>query len=60
VRSASFKPAKGRLKDLKKIDNLIEDLSNTIIESQSLQDKRPRIRNLSKINRVPDIKGDAT
>jgi hypothetical protein len=44
LRSSSFKPAKGRLKDLKKIDYLLDDLLNMIIEIQSKPIAAPRIR----------------
>jgi hypothetical protein len=44
LHSTSFKPAKGRLKDLKKIDCLLDDLLNMIIEIQSKPVASPRIR----------------
>jgi hypothetical protein len=59
VHGTSFKPAKGRFKDLKKIDDLLEDLSDTIIESQSIPEKPPRIRNKSKMeDKLPDLQSD--
>jgi hypothetical protein len=39
IRTLRLKPAKGRLKDLKGIDELIEDLTNRIITAQ---DDKPR------------------
>jgi hypothetical protein len=35
ARGTTFKPGKGRLKDLKKVDRLLEDLLNMVIERQS-------------------------
>ncbi len=44
ARSTNFKPTKGRFKDLKKIDHLLEDLLHLIIEYQAIPDKQPAKR----------------
>ena len=39
TRNLKLKPAKGRIRDLKKIDNLVHDLLNSVIESDDLEQK---------------------
>lgn len=41
VRNLKVKPAKGRLKDLKKIDSLLEDLRESVIDLQHISDVPP-------------------
>jgi hypothetical protein len=60
LRSTTFKPAKGRIKDLKKIDALLEDLSRCIIETQSIAEKSVRKRKPAHTKSAPAIKVDAT
>ena len=40
TRSLKLKPAKGRIKDLKKIDTLLHDLLNNIIEADDVEEKQ--------------------
>ncbi|KAF0221164.1 MAG: hypothetical protein FD174_662 [Geobacteraceae bacterium] len=37
VRSIKLKPAKGRIKDLKGLDDLIEDLTDDVINAQNIR-----------------------
>jgi len=41
ARDMKLKPAKGRMKDLKKIDNLLHDLLNYVIEVDDEEQKAP-------------------
>ncbi|HXE95774.1 MAG TPA: hypothetical protein VN642_05180 [Dongiaceae bacterium] len=41
TRALKLKPAKGRIKDLKKIDNLLTDLLNYVIEADD-QEQKPK------------------
>jgi len=42
TRALKLKPAKGRIKDLKKIDNLLNDLLNYVIEADD-QEQKPKV-----------------
>lgn len=57
ARALKLKPAKGRIKDLKKIDNLLNDLLNYVIEADAQEQKpkvaKKRVRRSSKLKAVP-------
>ncbi len=42
-RGLKLKPAKGRIKDLKKIDSLLHDLLNNVIEGD-VEEEKPKVR----------------
>lgn len=55
-RALKLKPAKGRMKDLKKIDTLLHDLLNHVIEADDTEKKPKRAAKkavISKISAVP-------
>lgn len=54
TRNLKLKPEKGRIKDLKSIDNLLHDLLNSVIESDDLEQKPQPAR--KKIKSVADSK----
>lgn len=45
TRELKLKPAKGRLKDLKKIDALLHELLNSVIEADDAEQKPKVVRN---------------
>jgi hypothetical protein len=57
ARGTNFKPTKGRFKDLKKIDHLLEDLLHLIIEYQTIPDKQPvkRKQPVKNIRSAPKV-----
>ncbi len=60
VRGTTFKPAKGRFKDLKKIDNLLDELSTIIIEKQSALTPPPRKKRPPPETNLADVRADAS
>jgi len=44
IRSLKLKPAKGRIKDLKGIDELIEELAEQVISAQEKQECRRKVK----------------
>ncbi|MBT0666212.1 hypothetical protein KI809_18015 [Geobacter pelophilus] len=58
ARATSFKPAKGRFKDLKKINHLLEDLLNIIIEKQTTSVPRSRKAKLRLENITVDTRAE--
>jgi hypothetical protein len=57
TRALKLKPAKGRIKDLKKINNLLTDLFNSAIEADDQEQKpkaaKKRVRRASSVKAAP-------